>query len=122
MKKLLIIFACLMALGCQEYEYPNLEAEASGVCGVTDPLKELSWLKAMIDQYYEDPESQYCQLGRVEQGVFQGKMVFIPIVGGGALCCPCLGNPVVDCEGETLFVCDPDKEEQVKNRTLIWER
>ena len=121
MKNLLILFFCLTTLSCQEYEYPNLEAETSGICGITNPLKELPWLKAMVDQYYEEPESQHCQLWRVERGVYQGKTVFIPTFNG-VLCCLCIGNSVIDCEGKTLFVCDPDKEKQVKSRTLIWER
>ncbi|MGB3589419.1 MAG: hypothetical protein WBA23_22930 [Tunicatimonas sp.] len=115
--KLITLLGCLLMFGCQAYELEDLEGGASFACNL-DEATDLPWLNEMIEQ--SRVESDYCQVFRVDQGEYQGETVFIPYLTG-ALCCTC-GNAVYNCQGEAVFVCDRDKEEEIKHKKAIWQR
>jgi len=123
MNRIVLLLSLCLLLACQEIEYPPLEGEAalSEICGTTNPMQDLPWLKEMVDEGQSDSESYYCQLYKVEQGTYNNKQVFVAQISG-ALCCTCAGNTVYDCEGELLFVCEPDKEEKISDLKEIWSR
>lgn len=122
MKNILIL--CLIFIGAISCTTDNINPEntnsLSSVCNVTDPLKELPWLKAMIDEATSEEPSDYCRATSVTQGVYNGQTVFIPVLGG-ALCCTC-GNAVYNCAGEMLFSCDMGKEAEIKDKKVIWQK
>jgi hypothetical protein len=119
MKKILL-FALLSfsVFSCQKHELANPELSSTTACGVTNPLKELPWLKAEVDK--AAAVSDYCTLWQVTQGEYAGKTVYIVVVSG-ALCCTC-GNMVYDCEGEVVLACDAAEEGNIANKKVIWKR
>lgn len=122
MKRALSVVMLLFAVACQEIEFNDgEEAGMSNICGVDKPLEELPWLKEIVDEYKNNPESDYCQVYQVVKGIYQGEKVFI-IQVSGALCCTCAGSAVYNCEGEEVFVCDPEKEKKIRDQKVIWSR
>lgn len=119
MKLFITIISCLLLLGCQEYEFADMEERSRTACG--KKAEDMPWLQEMIDAYYDKPDGPHCRLWSVEQGVYRGQTVFMVNVGG-ALCCTCAGASVLDCQGEVVFVCESDKEKKIRKRQLIWER
>jgi len=118
MKLFISVICSLLLLGCQEYDFADLEEKSTSACGGAESLP---WLRDMINASYENTDSPYCQLWSVEQGIYRRQTVFVMQLGG-ALCCTCAGASVVDCRGEVIFVCEPDKEKKIKKRQIIWER
>ncbi len=119
MKKLFLgTLICLISFACQNNELVNPELSGTNICGVTDPLKDLPWLKARIEE--SSTPSDYCTVWKVIQGDYAGKTVYI-VVLSGALCCTC-GNGVVDCEGNLVFSCNAEEEARIKNKKVIWEK
>jgi hypothetical protein len=116
MKTLVYTISCLLLLGCQAQEWPDLEEDVSTACNL-DRATDLPWLQAMIKK--SDNIEGGCEVFRVDQGSYQGKTVFIPYMTG-ALCCIC-GNVVYDCQGEVVFSCEPDKEKKIKRKKTIWK-
>jgi hypothetical protein len=90
------------------------EPEPIKVCGVVDPVENLAWLKAIIDDYKKDTNGmltyQY-----VQQSTYEGNTVFI--FGN---CCPvCDFVPLIkDCEGNTVEI-SPGGE--LGPNTVIWK-
>jgi len=115
--KPIILLGCLLLFGCQAYELEDLEKRASFACNL-DEATNLPWLSEMIEQ--SKGETDYCQVFRVDQGVYKGETVFIPYLTG-ALCCTC-GNAVYNCQGDTVFVCDQDEEGKIKHKKVIWQK
>ena len=121
MRTLLFCLTLVFMISCEQLEYENPEmASGYAVCGASNPLQELDWLKAKIEEATSSPESDYCQVYSVTQGVYQGEAVFIPVLSG-ALCCTC-GNMVYNCEGEVMFSCNQEEEAKIKDKKVIWER
>lgn len=102
--------------GCQNNEV-NPEVMGGPACEVSNPLTDLGWLKVMVE---DDTETDYCHVVSVIQGVYNGQVVFIPVLSG-ALCCTC-GNSVYDCNGEIVFSCDQEAESKITNRKEIWSK
>lgn len=119
MKNILICLMLLCLFSCEQ-EYVNPEGAGYGVCGVSDPLKELPWLKAQIDEATQGEPSDHCRVASVTQGSYKGETVFIPVLGG-ALCCPC-GNAVYNCAGEIIFTCDQEEEAKIQDKKVIWQK
>lgn len=120
MKKLLFPLIVMCLFGC-EPQFVNPEGAAYGVCGVSNPLEELPWLKAKIEEATQAEQSNYCNLWSVTMASYNGQTVFIPAVSG-TLCDTCAGDVVYDCEGELLFACDSEKEAKIRNRKVIWQK
>jgi len=114
-----IVLCFLLLCGCYAEEWNDMEERGATACGTS--IEDMPWLKEMIADVYNNPDSQHCQLWSVEQGIYKGQTVFALQVGG-ALCCPCAGAAVYDCRGELVFVCEPEKEKKIKKRTLAWKR
>lgn len=119
MKYLLLPFLLLCLFSC-EPQYVNPEGEGYVLCGGSNPLEEVAWLKEQINAVPQGESSDHCMLSAVISGTYDGQTVFIPLLSG-ALCCIC-GNAVYDCEGELVFVCDQKKEAKIRNKKVIWER
>jgi hypothetical protein len=105
---LALMFSC-SGLGEAEREKINSS------CSI-DSIEDLPWVDLSIK---ENPD--WCHVVVVYEGKYDGKIVVIPVVSG-ALCCTCAGNAVYDCKGELLFVCEPDKEKEITDKKIIWER
>lgn len=119
MKNIIICLMLLCMVSCEQ-EYVNPEGAAYGVCGVSNPLEELPWLKAQIDEATQGEPTDYCRVVTVIQGSYNGELVFIP-VQSGALCCTC-GNAVYNCAGELVFACDQEKEAKIRDKRVIWQK
>ncbi|MDF9800521.1 hypothetical protein OKW21_005784 [Catalinimonas alkaloidigena] len=118
----LLLPILLLTLACQEIDFDNgEEVIVSNACGVDKPLEELPWLKEIVDEYKNNPGSDYCQVYQIVQGLYQGESVFI-IQVSGALCCTCAGKAVYNCEGEAVFVCEPEEEKKIRELKVIWSR
>ncbi|MES2731104.1 MAG: hypothetical protein V4714_05120 [Bacteroidota bacterium] len=87
-------------------------------CGITDPIKELSWLSDKIPT--TEVSKDDCAPYKVIQGVYQDKPVFI-ISTGGSTCRVC-GNVVYNCAGEAILVCNREEEAKISDQKVIWER
>jgi hypothetical protein len=119
MKKFFLGSLLLLSFfSCKKYELENSELANVTVCGVSDPLKELAWLKTYVQE--STVPSDYCTLWKVTQGEYHGQTVYLVVVGG-ALCCTC-GNVVYNCEGEVVFACDAKEESKMTNTKVIWKR
>jgi hypothetical protein len=119
MKNAFLLLLAFFFFGCQKEELKNAERTASGVCGSSNPTQDLAWLKAEIEK--SSVPNDYCTPSSVIQGVYQDKPVFI-IPVSGALCCPCAGNQVYDCEGKLVFGCNLDEEANIQNKVVIWQK
>lgn len=113
-----VCFALLFIFlnGCQENEV-NPEVTNGAACNVSNPLTDLEWLKIQIE---DDTETDYCHVVSVIQGIYNGEVVFIPVLSG-ALCCTC-GNSGYNCKGEVVFSCDQGAESKVIHKKEIWRR
>ena len=120
MKNVIYYLLLFLIISCEEHEIINGEMAGASICGTPNPLEELEWLKARIEEGSENPSSDYCQVVSVTQGSYKGQTVFIPVLSG-ALCCTC-GNAVYNCEGEVVFACDAEEEAKIENKKVIWER
>jgi hypothetical protein len=115
-----LFFCCIFILSCQTQELINPENAGITVCGVSDPLRDLPWLKEEI-QKTEPTSENPCAVWEVIQGTYQGQTVYI-IGVGGPLCCTCAGSSVYNCAGELVFVCDLEKEATISDKKVIWKR
>lgn len=123
--KAFILFLLLASfVSCQSNEVnpEGIRALESTCDNVSDPLADLPWLKEMVLEAAAKERDEYCYTASIMQGTYDNETVFIPITGGGALCCPCVGNVVFNCEGEVLFSCNPEEEAKVKRKSVIWEK
>jgi hypothetical protein len=118
MKRWMMISCCLLALACQENEFSEVEASSFAACGVGN-AEDLPWLQDMLAQY--NGQGHGCPILEVIQGVYQKETVFM-VYAGGPACLTCTGAQVVDCEGNTLFVCEPEKDKKIKKRKLVWKK
>jgi hypothetical protein len=119
MKNALLLLIIFLMASCDK-EYVNPEGAGNFVCDLSDPVKDLLWLKAKIEEGNQDEESDFCKMESVVIGSYKGQTVFIPLMNG-ALCCTC-GNTVYNCEGEQVFSCDQEKEAKIRNKQVIWQR
>ena len=119
MKNAFLLLLALTFLACQKEELNHAERTAGGVCGSRNPTVEFAWLKAEIEK--ASVPSDYCTPYSVIQGEYDNKPVFI-IPVSGALCCPCAGSQVYDCEGKLVFGCNLDEEAKIKNKVVIWQK
>lgn len=112
MRKLLYL-PLLLIFSCAHISEPERELIQSE-CSI-DSIDDLSWLD------FTPPENpDHCRIVAVYEGRYEGQTVIIPILSG-ALCCTC-GNAVYQCNGELLFACDRGKEDQITEKSLIWEK
>lgn len=103
-----ILLALVSACGSHDFSQAN-------TCNVTNPIEDLSWLKAVI------ADLNNSELGRkywyITQATYKLETVFI--VGN---CCPnCLTvSPVYACNGELLFHASDEQFKDIKGASLIW--
>lgn len=116
MKLLISIISCFLLLGCQEYEFADMEESRRTACG--KKAEDMPWLKKLLETY--NAQDHACPILQVEQGIYKKETVFL-VYAGGPACLTC-GAEVVDCEGETVFTCDREEEKKIKKRQLIWEK
>jgi len=119
MKNKFLLCLPFLFLACQKETLYNPERTATYACSSANPTRDLPWLKAKIEQ--AAIPTDYCTPSTVIGGIYRDKTVFI-IPVSGALCCPCAGNSVYDCEGKLLFVCNTAEEANIKNKVVLWER
>ena len=121
MKNKLLLCLPFLFLACQKETLSNPERTATDACASVNPIQALPWLKAKIEAV---ASRDVCPPYTIIQGIYQNKMVFIIPVSGvsGTICCPCAGNPVYDCEGKQVFVCNPAEEANIKNKVVLWKR
>jgi hypothetical protein len=118
---LLVLFLFAAVTACDQYEAVNPEKAVADACGITDPTEELAWLREQIESEAEPSANNPCALWGVTQGTYEGQTVFITSIGG-ALCCPCAGSAVYNCQGELVMSCDPEEEAKITNKKVIWEK
>ena len=118
MKDKFLLCLPFLFLACQKEPLFNPERTATDACASANPIQDLPWLKAEIEKAVS---SHVCTPYKVIQGVYQEKTVFI-IPVSGALCCPCAGNPIYDCEGKLVFVCNPEEEANIKNKVVLCKK
>lgn len=119
MKNYLLFLMVIGVFSCQT-EYVNPEGAGNFVCDLSDPVNDLLWLKAKIEEGNQDEESDFCKVESVIIGSYNGQTVFIPVLNG-ALCCTC-GNTVYNCDGEMIFSCDGEKEAKIRKKQVIWQK
>lgn len=90
---------------CQEPDGPT-------VCGVEDPINELSWLKADLKEVENSGLLQYFYL---VQASHKGKVVFY-----FSNCCPFCKFAIIikDCQGNILNDVSSD---QITDQKIIWK-
>lgn len=118
MKNVLICLTLILMFSCQP-EYVNPEGTGNFVCDFSNPLEELVWLKAKIEETRQEESSESCQVESILLGAYSGQTVFIPVLNG-AICCTC-GNTVYNCEGEVVFSCDQGEEAKIRNKKVNWQ-
>lgn len=121
MKNTLLGLLLTLLISCQQNELLEFEARSSAACDVTNPVEELAWLKAMIQTAANPAPNDACSLIAIRQGNYQGQTVYITSIGG-ALCCPCAGSAIYNCQGELILVCNVKEESKIKNLKTVWER
>lgn len=91
-------------LSCEEPDGPK-------VCGVEDPVKDLSWIKVDIKEIENSGLLQYAYL---VQANYKGKVVFFM-----GYCCPFCKFAIVirDCQGEILSNVSSD---QLTDQKVVW--
>jgi len=101
-----ILLSLLICFSCNETDDPKM------VCGSTDPLNDLSWLKAVKEAYAYGELSEYNYIGQASYG---GENVFYL-----ASCCPACNWALVsyDCSGNLI---EGDHSlEDLDNKKVIW--
>ncbi|WP_339925969.1 hypothetical protein [uncultured Cyclobacterium sp.] len=109
MKKLFypFIFSLLILFSCNETDNPDT------ICGVTDPLNDLPWLKTLQQGLASEEMSEYNYIG---QASYEGETVFYL-----ASCCPNCNWQLVsyDCSGDTI---EGDYAlEDLEGKKVIWK-
>jgi hypothetical protein len=117
MRRYLLLLISLM-LGCTNHDNDPM------VCNVSNPVQDLSWLKAEIDEG-DYSSSQYADY-TVYQALYNGEPVFYT-----EICCPsCNVAPpeVRNCSGELVGYLDAEVNENLKinsadlhNKKVIFE-
>jgi hypothetical protein len=103
----------LIIAGCT---YNHVPDPRFNTCGVDDPITELPWLSAKIDelQQFSSPYTF------VEQAIYKNETVYI-----FNNCCPFCNTivPVLDCSGRKLFLLSGGESdnEKLHNRFIIWK-
>lgn len=107
MKKFLLLIVCSAFLfSCNEDENP-------AVCGVENPVEDLAWIKASIEEFSSDGLSNYSYLS---QARYQGETVFF-----FGSCCPFCNWALIvkDCQGNVL---EGDiKLTDLTDQKVIWQ-
>jgi hypothetical protein len=73
----LCVLTLLLLLSCGKNEMVTPENASANVCGVVNPVEDLPWLKAKIEENTEFTD--YCPLWQVIQGEYVDKTVYILI-------------------------------------------
>jgi hypothetical protein len=94
MKHLLLCLLLLFLFSCTQ-QYVDPEGSTVSVCNVKNPVKDLPWLKKMIDGNAAAEKSGHCVVYEVLQGYYEGQEVLIPLISG-PLCCP-FGYAAYNC-------------------------
>lgn len=97
---------------CVSHEFPQ-----ANICNVTNPIEDLPWLKAEVDDLNDT------ELGRkywfITQATYKLETVFIV-----KNCCPncnTLPPPVYACNGELLFRGSDEQYNEINGERLIWK-
>jgi hypothetical protein len=112
---LLFVIILLSGISCRD---AALEGPEENLCGVSDPLTELDWLREEIKQVRN--QTQTIMDIFVYSARYQGSTVFFTDI-----CCPiCNFSPpeVRNCQGDSLGrLGDGIPADKVVSRSLIWE-
>lgn len=88
-------------------------------CNVTNPIEDLSWLQAQVNQITEN-ESDVAPFFYIEIAEYKGETIFI-----SNNCCAICGTivPIYNCSGELLGLLNDDiKISEVINAQTIFSR
>ena len=109
---LIYILICLLFSACAEDD--NLVANS---CGVTNPVEQLPWLKASIQDLEKNRNDPTYKYFYISQGVYENQVVFI--LGN---CCPFCNTitPVRNCEGELLFYKSSENLDKILSEQALW--
>ena len=119
MKNRLPVLLLMLLAACQSGSITPEGGGKTPVCGVANPIQDLPWLKAAIEE--SSGKTDYCTPWSVTQGRYQGQTVYLVSLSG-ALCCDIPGNSVYDCQGELVFAADPAKEAKIKDKKVVWQK
>lgn len=106
MRKPLYLFVVILLLSfsCSDDEQ---------TCGVDDPLTDLAWLKAKIDEAEDN--------GWKNVTIYQGRYRFQTVFVYDICCTTCLTRiPVYNCEGEELFTLYTE-EKTLSDVKVLWQ-
>lgn len=93
-------------------------SSTNAACGVDNPIKDLAWLKAYVDET-EDSSQELSKYFYVLKGIYNEETVFI-----FDNCCPFCNTivPVYDCEGKSLgFLNDKVNRSEIKHTEIIYQ-
>ena len=86
-------------------------------CGTNDPINDLAWLKAEIENREATKASGTYPYFYIQQASYLGQTVFI--YNG---CCPMCSYyvPVLNCSGQEIFQLNADNSKSLRNVKLLW--
>ncbi|AEL25611.1 hypothetical protein [Cyclobacterium marinum] len=102
-----LLFCFILSFSCIEDQDPET------ICGVTDPLTNLSWLKTLQENYASDEMSEYNYIG---QAIYEGQTVFYL-----ASCCPNCNWQLItyDCSGNKIE--EDHTLDDLDSKQTIWK-
>jgi hypothetical protein len=108
----LLIFSCFLFIFSCEKDYLS-----DNTCNVSNPLKELPWLKSAIQniEQLSPDESKYSYISMAK---YNGETVFIE-----SNCNPVADSvfPVLNCAGQKIGIMGEISPDSLINRKVIWK-
>jgi hypothetical protein len=100
---------------------PEESALLHTACGVKDPLKELSWLKTIIDQAENGPD-RFSYAGTIQMVAYQDQTYFIY----QRYIMSCMACLIYDCQGNQLDIAINQEKhraivEQMSEKKIIYK-
>ena len=116
MKLIKLFIVLLIVISCDSNKN---EIESKSACNVENPVEDLTWLKAEIDNRVQNP-TDFTKYESILQGEYNGENVFI-----FTNCCPHCNTiiPIYNCEGEQIgYMGDGNFDsDSVKKTIIIWK-
>jgi len=107
---LLVLVLVLGVISCRD---------STEICGVSNPVEGLPWLKAYIGQHQEEWSQSEIYDVSIYQASYQGETVFY--TSFCCLTCLMLPPPLVNCPGDTLGNLGTDiSPNDLKNLVIIY--
>lgn len=123
MKPYAVFLFLFLAVSCKKDELEQDSAVKASVCGVNYPIRELSWLRKMIEDAKAKKEESLVKITLVE---VDGNPIFNYYIS----CPSCLGYDSFYCDGSTLnmtqwsfydiFEFQKKLSEATKNTVTLW--